>query len=113
MLRRVFIECGVLAREDDGWCSGTQCFCSQPWQSFWPYAAEIPGQLLLMLFYGAILAVGAKYIADGSELLMEVLDPGIIGGLLLPILGAFPDSMMIIVSGAFGTAQEAQKQIVR
>ena len=96
-----------------GVCSQSQCYCTTPWDDFWPYSARISGQLVLMLFYGALLATGAKYIADGSEMLMEVLDPGLIGGLLLPILGAFPDAMMIIVSGAFGTTEEAQKQIVR
>jgi hypothetical protein len=47
-------------------CDGT------PWDGFWPYAAHIPGQLILMAFYAVILALGAKCIADGSEMLMEV-----------------------------------------
>jgi hypothetical protein len=34
----------------------------------------------------------------------------VIGALLLPVLGALPDSAMIIVSGAFGTVTEAQQQ---
>ena len=42
----------------------------------------------------------------------KILDPGFVGGLVLPILGALPDSAMIFVSGAFGTVQEAQSQIV-
>eukprot|EP00008_Paramoeba_atlantica_P006673 CAMPEP_0201480966 /NCGR_PEP_ID=MMETSP0151_2-20130828/5316_1 /ASSEMBLY_ACC=CAM_ASM_000257 /TAXON_ID=200890 /ORGANISM="Paramoeba atlantica, Strain 621/1 / CCAP 1560/9" /LENGTH=451 /DNA_ID=CAMNT_0047862967 /DNA_START=278 /DNA_END=1629 /DNA_ORIENTATION=+ len=66
------------------------------------------GQLVLMAFYGIILAVGAKTIADGSELLLEILDPGIVGGLVLPILGAVPDAMIIIVSGAFGDDPQGQ-----
>jgi hypothetical protein len=40
------------------------------------------------------------------------MDPGIIGGLLLPVLGALPDGLMIVISGAFGTSAEAQTQIV-
>jgi hypothetical protein len=35
----------------------------------------------------------------GSELLLEVLSPGLVGGLLLPILGAVPDAAVIIASG--------------
>lgn len=54
---------------------------------------------------------GAKLIADGSELLLEILDPGIIGGLLLPVLGAVPDSAIVVVSGAMGSTAEAQDQL--
>ena len=71
-------------------------------------------------------------IADGSEMLLEILDPGIIGGLLLPILGilllgflayfsgilqkllhegAVPDSAMIIISGVSGKQCVIQNQL--
>jgi Ca2+/Na+ antiporter len=39
------------------------------------------------------------------------MDPGLIGGLLLPILGALPDSAMIVMSGMNGTVEEANKQV--
>jgi len=54
---------------------------------------------------------GANLISDGSELLLEVLDPGLIGGLVLPILGALPDSAMIVMSGLGGTVEEAKEQV--
>lgn len=34
------------------------------------------------------------------------MNPGLLGGLLLPILGAFPDSILILVSGVGGTVQQ-------
>ena len=34
-------------------------------------------------------------------------------GLVLPILGALPDSLIIIASGLGGTAEEAQEQVLR
>lgn len=37
------------------------------------------GTILLMLGYGYVLLRGANLIADGSELLLEVMDPGVIG----------------------------------
>jgi hypothetical protein len=40
------------------------------------------------------------------------MDPGLIGGLLLPVLGALPDSAMIIMSGMGGTVAEAQEQVL-
>eukprot|EP01094_Clydonella_sp_ATCC50884_P024121 TRINITY_DN5966_c0_g1_i2.p1 TRINITY_DN5966_c0_g1~~TRINITY_DN5966_c0_g1_i2.p1 ORF type:complete len:424 (-),score=91.33 TRINITY_DN5966_c0_g1_i2:829-1950(-) len=96
----------------DGYCTLAACNCDAPWESFlWPYSGEIGGQLVLMFFYGVVLALGAKLIADGSELLMEILDPGLIGGLVLPVLGALPDGMMILISGALGSVEEAQEQI--
>jgi hypothetical protein len=35
----------------------------------------------------------------------------VIGALLLPVLGALPDTAMIIVSGALGPVSEAQVQL--
>jgi hypothetical protein len=43
----------------------------------------------------------------------QVMDPGLIGGLLLPVLGALPDSAIIVVSGMGGTVAEAQEQVLR
>ena len=66
---------------------------------------------MLMLGYGYVLLKGAEYISDGSERLLEVLDPGLIGGLLLPVLGAVPDAAIIVVSGLGGSVEEAQDQV--
>jgi Ca2+/Na+ antiporter len=68
-------------------------------------------QLLTLLFlYGFIIFKASKMIADGSEMLMLVISPGILGGLLLPILGAFPDAMIVLMSG-LGPIAEAQLQL--
>ena len=53
----------------------------------------------------------AKTIADGSDLLLEVLHPGVIGGFVIPLLGALPDALIILVSG-MGTREEVQEEIV-
>jgi len=73
-----------------------------------PESDTVTGTMFLMASYGYILLQGATLISDGSELLLEVLDPGIIGGLVLPILGAFPDAAIILMSGLGGTVEEAQ-----
>jgi len=67
----------------------------------------------LLAFYGVILSFGAKTISDGSELLLELFPKWgtVVGALLLPVLGAVPDSAIIIMSGAFGTVEEAQEQV--
>lgn len=64
-----------------------------------------------MLVYGYLLLQGANLLSDGSELLLEVLSPGLIGGLLLPVLGALPDASVIAVSGLGASAGEAQEQV--
>lgn len=79
---------------------------------YFPCSQSIPGNLVLMVFYGYILAKGSKILADGCELLMEVLDPGFIGGLLLPILGALPDSAIIFVSGLSGDINKVREEIL-
>ncbi|KAF5728270.1 hypothetical protein HS088_TW21G00415 [Tripterygium wilfordii] len=53
----------------------------------------------------------ATYLSGGSELLLEILGPGIIGGLFLPVLGALPDAMLILVSGLSGSKETAQSQV--
>eukprot|EP00296_Roombia_truncata_P007649 JP446095.1.p1 GENE.JP446095.1~~JP446095.1.p1 ORF type:complete len:533 (-),score=206.33 JP446095.1:53-1651(-) len=78
---------------------------------FLPCSPSALGNVFLMLVYGGILLIGAKFISDGSELLMEVMDPGIIGGLVLPILGAVPDSAIILMSGIGGSLAQAQEQV--
>ncbi len=63
--------------------------------------------VFLMLVYGTILLYASKMIADGSELLMLILNPGIIGGLVLPVMGAVPDGAMVLFSGLGANAEES------
>ena len=51
-------------------------------------------------------------IPDGAELLLDLgLPAAIIGGIVLPFLGAVPDSAMIVASGATGNRAEANHKI--
>ena len=52
------------------------------------------------------------FTADGAELLLDLgLPAAIIGGVVLPLLGAVPDAVMIIFSGVGGSREEANTQI--
>lgn len=42
---------------------------------------------------------------------MEILDPGLIGGFLLPVLGAVPDAAVILVS-CLGPISVVKEQLV-
>ncbi|XP_003386706.1 PREDICTED: uncharacterized protein LOC100632705 [Amphimedon queenslandica] len=76
-----------------------------------PCSVTIIGNIQLILFFGIILGVSAKIISDGAEMLLDLgLPPTIIGGIVLPLLGAVPDSAMIIASGS-GNRVDADQQI--
>ena len=63
------------------------------------------------MYYGVTLGYGAKMISDGAEGLLDLgVAPALIGGVVLPVSGVVPDSMMILVSG-LGDKETAQKQI--
>ncbi|CAH3015951.1 unnamed protein product [Porites evermanni] len=80
--------------------------CSEEKNGMYPCSSTITGNLLLMVFYGAILGVAAKCISDGAELLLDLgCSPSLVGGIVLPLLGAVPDSAIIIVSGLGDDAQ--------
>jgi Ca2+/Na+ antiporter len=77
-----------------------------------PCSITITGNLVLIIFYGALLGVAAKVISDGAEMLLDLgLPATLIGGIVLPLLGAVPDSAMIIASGIGGSKDHANKQI--
>jgi hypothetical protein len=42
---------------------------------------------------------------------VQILDPGIIGALLLPVLGALPDSAIVVVSGALSSDPQSQLNV--
>lgn len=73
--------------------------CEQTY-GFMPCTDTGLGNLFLIIVYGYLMYVGATYLSDGSELLLDILGPGIIGGLFLPVLGALPDALLILGNSA-------------
>jgi len=67
-------------------------------EEFFPCSTNVLANIILILMYGYILARAAKLLADGSELLLDILDPGLIGGFVLPLLGALPDGAIVVLS---------------
>nr|XP_043626785.1 sodium/calcium exchanger NCL-like [Erigeron canadensis] len=84
--------------------------CEQTY-GFLPCTNTVFGNLFLIMVYGYLMFLAATYLSAGSELMLEILGPGIVGGLFLPILGALPDAMLILVSGLSGTPEIAQDQV--
>ncbi|KAL2944490.1 Sodium/calcium exchanger NCL [Bienertia sinuspersici] len=83
----------------------------EPSYGFLPCTTTVLGNAFLIVVYGYLMYTAATFLSNGSELLLEILGPGIIGGLFLPILGALPDAMLILVSGLSGTPETAQDQV--
>ena len=71
---------------------------------------EEPGNVAMCGWYWFTLT--HVHTVDGAELLLDLgLPAAIIGGVVLPLLGAVPDAVMIIFSGISGDREEANKQI--
>ena len=76
-----------------------------------PNCEGLAPSLFLNIVYGVGLLQAAQLISDGSELLLEILSPGLVGGLLLPVLGAVPDAAVIVASGLGASKEAAQEQV--
>ena len=73
---------------------------------------DFPALLFMMCVYGYVLMTGSQIISQGSEMLLLIYGPGIIGGLIIPILGAIPDCAIILISGlGKGTQEEIQQEL--
>ena len=71
---------------------------------------DFPALIFMMIVYGYILLTASQLIVSGSEMLLLMYGPGIIGGLLIPILGAIPDCAVILVSGLGGEVKKKSKR---
>ncbi|KAJ8626084.1 hypothetical protein MRB53_019391 [Persea americana] len=76
-----------------------------------PCSTTIWGNLFFMLVYGYLMFIAAKCISSGSEHLLEILGPGLVGGLVLPILNDLPNAIIILVSGLSKSIETAQKKV--
>ncbi|TVU22849.1 hypothetical protein EJB05_32569 [Eragrostis curvula] len=85
--------------------------CEQSY-GFLPCTTTVLGNLFLVLAYGFLMYKAATYLSAGSELLLEIMGPGLVGGLLLPILGALPDALLVLASGLSGNKETAQSQVL-
>lgn len=80
--------------EESGGFRASEEGCEQTY-GFLPCTTTVVGNLFLVVVYGFLMFKAATYLSAGSEMLLEILGPGIVGGLFLPILGALPDAMLI------------------
>ncbi|OMO99377.1 Calcium-binding EF-hand, partial [Corchorus capsularis] len=84
--------------------------CEQSY-GFLPCTTTVLGNIFLILVYGYLMFRAAKLLCDGCEILLEILGPGLIGGLVLPVLSSLPDAIIILASGLSGSKETAQSQV--
>ena len=76
-----------------------------------PSTVGTTGLLWLFLSYGYLLFWASNLISEGSDLLMLVpAYAGLVGGVVLPILGAVPDGAIMLFSG-LGSLEKAQETL--
>lgn len=76
-----------------------------------PDSVGLTGLVWLFLSYGYALYYAANLIGEGSELLLLVPSmAGLVGGVVLPLLGAVPDGAIILFSG-LGSIEVAQESL--
>jgi len=76
-----------------------------------PSEVGATGLLWLGLTYGYLLSIAANFIGEGSELLLLIPSlAGLVGGVVIPLLGAVPDGAIILFSG-LGSIENAQEEL--
>jgi len=76
-----------------------------------PHEVGITGLIWLFATYGYVLFRASNLISEGSELLLLVPSlAGLVGGVILPLLGAVPDGAIMLFSG-MGDIETAQESL--
>ncbi|XP_028807819.1 sodium/calcium exchanger NCL-like [Neltuma alba] len=84
--------------------------CTEPY-GFLPCTNTVLGNVFLVLVYSYLMFMVAKLMSCGSEVLLQILGPGLVGGLFLPVLSSLPDAAIILASGLSGSKETAQTQV--
>ncbi|KAK7244214.1 hypothetical protein RIF29_39033 [Crotalaria pallida] len=92
---------GIDESNDEGQC--------KQMYGFLPCTNNIFGHLFLILVYEYLLFHGESYLAKGGEQIFKILGPGIFGASAFHILGALPESLILLVSGLLGNGEIAQE----
>ncbi|KAI3895510.1 hypothetical protein MKW92_010186 [Papaver armeniacum] len=90
--------------------NSTEEFCEHMY-GFLPCSSNLLGHLFQIVVYEYLLFLGERYVTEGSELVFQIL-PGIFGASVFEILGAFPEAMILIVSGLSKSKEIAEEKVL-
>ncbi|KAI3895509.1 hypothetical protein MKW92_010185 [Papaver armeniacum] len=78
---------------------------------FLPCTENLLGHLFMFVVYEYLLFLGEKCICLGSEIVFQMLGTGVFGACAFEILGAFPEGMIILVSGLSKSKEVAEEKV--
>ncbi|RDY02383.1 Sodium/calcium exchanger NCL [Mucuna pruriens] len=88
--------------------SSEENYCKQMY-GFLPCSNNVLGHLFLILVYEYLLFHGESYLAAGGEQIFKILGPGVFGASAFDILGALPESLILVVTGLSSDKESAQE----
>ena len=68
----------------------------EPVYGFLPCATNGLGLLFMIVVYIILLSFGGKYVAAGSDLWLQIIGPGVVGGSVFQFLGTIPQLVMML-----------------
>eukprot|EP00258_Populus_trichocarpa_P050775 XP_024466794.1 sodium/calcium exchanger NCL1 isoform X3 [Populus trichocarpa] len=93
-----------------GMDSSSEEKCEQLY-GFLPCSSNIFGHLFLIAVYEYMLFHGEGYLASGGEKIFRILGPGVFGASAFQVLGALPESLILLASGLLNTREVAQEYV--
>ncbi|XP_020418501.1 uncharacterized protein LOC18778993 isoform X2 [Prunus persica] len=78
---------------------------------FLPCSNSVYGQVFLMVVYEFLLFHGESYLAAGGEQIFQILGPGVFGASAFHVLGALPESLLLLASGLFNSKDIAAEYV--
>ncbi|KAL9366734.1 hypothetical protein Peur_037933 [Populus x canadensis] len=93
-----------------GMDSSSEEKCEQLY-GFLPCSSNIFGHLFLIAVYEYMLFHGEGYLASGGKKIFRILGPGVFGASAFQVLGALPESLILLASGLLNTREAAQESV--
>ncbi|KAL0001472.1 hypothetical protein SO802_015253 [Lithocarpus litseifolius] len=91
-----------------GMDSGEEC---EQLYGFLPCSNTMFGHLFLIVVYEYLLFKGESLVAAGGEQIFKILGPGIFGASAFHVLGALPESLILLASGLLNAKETAQEYV--
>ncbi|XP_048321137.2 sodium/calcium exchanger NCL2 [Ziziphus jujuba] len=84
--------------------------CEQMY-GFLPCSNSIFGHVFLIVVYEYLLFHGESYVAAGGENIFKILGPGVFGASAFHVLGALPESLILLASGLLNKKEIAEEYV--
>ncbi|XP_057797560.1 sodium/calcium exchanger NCL2-like isoform X2 [Salvia miltiorrhiza] len=87
--------------------SATTVTC-EPVYGFLPCTSNGWGLLFMIVVYNILLSIGGQYVGAASDLWLQIIGPGVVGGSVFQFLGTIPQLVMMLLPILTGSTEEAQ-----